>query len=175
MKKVPSRPWCNATASYCWASAPRPRRPEDPRPQRAEFPRREDAARPDLDAKIVAVSADSNKITVEEPSRHRGEAGTLTRDILVDDKTQQVYFQVGPNGAKPTVGYTAAVYLVQGSKNAAARVMFTGIQSLQRSLAGRLGAVSADHKIMTLEVPNLRCGESREMRKLDLKITERPR
>jgi RNA polymerase sigma factor (sigma-70 family) len=151
------------------------RRADDRRPQRGENARREEAPRPDLTARVVAVSADGNKITVEMPSRERGAAQAPTKEILLTDKTQQTYSQVGPDGAKPTVGYAVRVYLVAGSQDTAARVEFLGQQQEKRPaiVAGKVVAVSADGKVLTLEFDQPTRGREPEKRKVDIKSTDK--
>jgi hypothetical protein len=65
------------------------------------------------------------------------------------------------------------VYLVQGSQDTAARVVLTGSQQMARSLAGKLAAVSADGKTLSLETPNLRRGEGRQLLTIDIKLTDK--
>jgi hypothetical protein len=65
--------------------------------------------------RVVAISKDGKTLTLEQPSRVRGEEGKRL-EVTIGEKTRVAYFGVGPGGAKPTEGYTAYVYQEGGTK-----------------------------------------------------------
>jgi hypothetical protein len=73
--------------------------------------------------KVVAVAKDSNSFTVEQPAKARGEEPKRT-EITLTAKTKQVFFGVGPGGAKITEGMTAQARLLDGSPGTASLVVF---------------------------------------------------
>ncbi len=76
---------------------------------------------PDVAGSIAAISADFKVLTLE--SRTRGEEQTTKTDIKIADKTQIVFAEpVKEEDKKLTVGYTARVWLQEGSKDTAAVV-----------------------------------------------------
>ncbi len=76
----------------------------------------------DLSGNITAVSADGKTVTLEAPSRIRGEAPRKVA-VKITDKTQMV--KPATRGGedveaeKPIVGLSASVWLVEGSKDVA--------------------------------------------------------
>src|SRR5262249_45697356 len=79
---------------------------------RVRFTRNDE--RKSLDGKIVAVSADGGRFTLEMPSG--GKDGEATRrEITVTASSRLVFFKVGPGRAKLTEGYHVRGWLVPGS------------------------------------------------------------
>jgi RNA polymerase sigma factor (sigma-70 family) len=77
-----------------------------------------------LSGKVVGVSGDGATVTLEQPPAVRG--GKPTRvEVKLTGQTRIAYSNVGPNGATPAAGYLAVVWLLDGSKNTAARATFT--------------------------------------------------
>jgi hypothetical protein len=73
---------------------------------------------------VVGVSKDGATITLEQPSAVRGEEPKRV-DMKLTRQTRIMYSNVGPDGAKPTVGYLAWMRLIDGSKDTASHVTFT--------------------------------------------------
>jgi hypothetical protein len=78
---------------------------------------------PDISSRVVNVSTDGRVITVEVPSKVKGE-GPGQREIAID-AAKVVYAGVHAGEAKPTEGYEARAWLEPDAPGAAARVMFT--------------------------------------------------
>jgi hypothetical protein len=72
--------------------------------------------------KVVGVAADGKGVTVEVAERRGTEVRTV--DVKCTDHTEIVYNGVGPDGARPTKGYSARVRLEEGSKDTAGQVVF---------------------------------------------------
>jgi RNA polymerase sigma factor (sigma-70 family) len=138
--------------------APRPAQPERagpaaPADQRGgEQPRREGAKPPDAFGKVIGISKDGKSITLEVAGSGRGEEPPKKAEFQLGEKTTIVYQSVGPNGAKPTEGYSAAVHIDDASKTLAASVTFSGPESLRRGpdVVGEVFAVAKDGKGITL-------------------------
>jgi len=77
-----------------------------------------------VSGKVVGVSKDGATITLEQPSAVRGEEPKRV-DMKLTTQTRIMYSNVGPDGAKPTVGYVAWMRLNDGSKDTASHVTFT--------------------------------------------------
>ena len=76
-----------------------------------------------LTGKVAAVSADGKEINLERPATTRG--GPAEKIVVhISDRTRIAYFDVGPDGAKPTVGYQVQVRQDEGSKDAS-HILFT--------------------------------------------------
>lgn len=79
----------------------------------------DEANKAQLTGSVSAVSADGQRLTVLAPSKD----GTPTKvEVVLTPKTKVVYFGVAKDAEKPTVGYTALVWLEKGSKDTAAVV-----------------------------------------------------
>src|SRR5207249_2431096 len=77
-----------------------------------------------VDARVVAVSADSSRFTVEIPSRGKG--GELARrEITITAKTQLVFSNVGPGGAELTEGDHVRGWLLNGPEDTADELLVT--------------------------------------------------
>ncbi len=110
---------------------------------------------PALAGKVVAVAADGKAITVEVARRGDGrkpEEAPQKHEIKLTDKTEILFSDVGPGGAKLAPGMQAQVWTADGSKDTAARVSLTGTVStrLPPDHIGRVTDVSADGKTITL-------------------------
>jgi hypothetical protein len=123
--------------------------------RRLDVPReREDgegAPRAHVIGRVLEVSADGTRLTVRSPARGRANAPPV--EIVLTDKTKQTFFKVGPGGARPAVGHTVHIWLEEGKATTAARVDFTGgtEERKPRMLSGRVVAVSADDRVITVE------------------------
>ena len=78
-----------------------------------------------INGTMVDVSDDRATMTLEQPSVVRGENPKRVQ-IKLTSQTRFAYGNVGPDGAKPTVGYEAWVRLIDGSKDTAAQATFEG-------------------------------------------------
>jgi RNA polymerase sigma factor (sigma-70 family) len=113
---------------------------------------------PDVAGYVVAVAKDGSTFTVQIPGRGgRGEPVVEPKkiDIKLGDKTVVTYHGVGPDGARPTVGYAAQVQLEKGTTDVATSVAFRGVAANRGSadVAGKVVAVAKDGKGITLELP----------------------
>ena len=84
-----------------------------------------------LQGKVVGVAADGKGLTLEVPPPRDSPRGAEPKrvDVKLTDKTNLVYYGIGPAGAKPAEGYGAWVMLEDGSTEAAAQVGFFGSHS----------------------------------------------
>jgi hypothetical protein len=73
--------------------------------------------------KVLALATDGSSMTLEVPARVRGE-GPSKQDIKLPGTAEATYHGVGPDGARPTEGYHARVWLQEGSTDTASKVMF---------------------------------------------------
>ena len=74
---------------------------------------------------MVGVSDDRATITLEQPSAVPGENPKRV-EIKLTSQTRFAYSNVGPDGARLTVGYMVWVRLIDGSKDTAAQATFEG-------------------------------------------------
>jgi ferric-dicitrate binding protein FerR (iron transport regulator) len=102
-----------------------------------------DKRKPDFGGTVVAVSAGS--LTVESPPPKKG-GEAIRKQFKLTDQTKLVYFGVGKEGARPTVGYLASVWLAEGSDDTAAAVRL-GLKEM--ILDGMVAAVAEDGKSFT--------------------------
>jgi len=130
-----------------------------------------DAKDESIRGKVVEISKDGKAISLEIPSNMRG-AEPTRKVIQVTDKTEAMYFSVPLNGAKPTVGYQAQVWLQKGSSDAAAKIHFTSLDRTRGRgfQTGKVVAVAADGKSITLEQPASR--QPGDVRKVDITLTK---
>jgi RNA polymerase sigma factor (sigma-70 family) len=132
----------------------------EPRPERGAV-----EPAPDRAGRVVDAATDGKTFALEVAPRGRGEQPGK-EDIRITDKTQITYLTVGPEGDRPAVGHAARVWLAEGSKDTAARVVFQGVpKERHRTLYGKVAGVAEDGRAVTLETR----GEGRS----DLKLTDR--
>jgi hypothetical protein len=91
------------------------------RAARVRLMKREGEERPDVQGRVVSVSPDGRTITVEQRDRDKVIGKT---DLRLAAYTQALYYNVAPDGAKPTPDYEVVAWLEKGSKDTAARVRF---------------------------------------------------
>src|SRR5262249_48176931 len=72
-------------------------------------------AQTDLFGNVIALSADGKVITLEVPSKIKGEEPARVV-VKVNGDTKVGYAGVDKDGEKPTVGYYALVWLAKGSR-----------------------------------------------------------
>src|SRR5262249_40805629 len=101
-------------------------------------------------------------------------------EVKVDDKTTFTLVNIPPGGDKPTEGYTTQVWLADGSQDTAAKVALQGVvKERYQTLRGRVAAVAADGRGLTLELPPARDARGdggrrgAEPRKVDVKFTDK--
>jgi RNA polymerase sigma factor (sigma-70 family) len=127
--------------------------PKDaPGEERGQRERPAAPAAPALVGKVTAVAKDGKSFTVEIPPTERGgEPGKTT--VKLAEKATVTYHGVGANGAAPTEGYQAQVWLDGNTKDVAATVVFHGPENARRG-PDVFGTVvnGNDNKSVTLEV-----------------------
>jgi hypothetical protein len=116
--------------------------------------------KPDVTAKVIAVADDGKSFTIETPPPAKREPPGK-RTIKLTDQTNLSYANVPPKGEKPTVGYQARVWLVEGSAEVATAVSFSGqkLGGPEPDLAGIVLAVADSGKEFTLQLPSKKKGE----------------
>jgi RNA polymerase sigma factor (sigma-70 family) len=126
---------------------------------------------------VVAVAKDGKSFTLTVPSRMRGEEPKKV-SVKIEDKTSVTYFNVAPNGARPTAGYVAQVRLKESGKDEAVSVLFHGPEdALQRrpDVTGKVVARAKDNKGITVEITPARGrgDDIREGKKVELKFNDK--
>src|SRR5262249_42753084 len=84
-----------------------------------------------LSGKVVGVSGDGATVTLEQPPAVRGRNPRRV-EVKLTGQTRISYSNIGPDGAKPTAGYSAVVRLLDGSNKTAAWATFTRSGDLGR-------------------------------------------
>jgi RNA polymerase sigma factor (sigma-70 family) len=114
--------------------------------------------KPAFQGKVVVVAKDGKSFTVQvggvrEIGQSRAEPERVT--VKLTDQTGQLYNGVAFNGATPTVGYTAVVWLADDSKDTATFVTFSGTQGSIRKadVAGVVTEVAKDGKSIVVSIP----------------------
>jgi hypothetical protein len=122
---------------------------------------RRDGKQPDFGGKVVAVGANGKSLTFES----RGGRGEEPKkeEIKLEDKTSIIYNNVGTDGTKLTEGYQAQVWLADGSKDTAAKVVLTGtVPERWTTISGKVTEISAvgkDGITIVVEQPAANRGE----------------
>lgn len=88
---------------------------------RVRFMKREGEERPDVQGRIIAVSADARMITVETRD---GDRPTGKIDLHLAPYTQSLYYGVDKDAARPTPDYQVVAWLEKGSKDVPVRIRF---------------------------------------------------
>jgi hypothetical protein len=114
-----------------------------------KFERDAPQAKSDVAGTIVGVSKTGTVLTVEPPAG-RGEK-PVRHAIKLDDRTSEIFFQVGADGDRPTEGYAARVWLAAGSKDTASKVHFQAPDLQTSVLRGKVVGIAKDAKSITLE------------------------
>lgn len=121
-------------------------------------------------AKVLAATPDGKTITLELPPA-RGEQELRKIDVKLTDTTKLTYAYVAKEGAKPTAGYQAEVWLEGRGSDTATKVHFVDLAKEKDALvAGKLIGVGKDGTSLTVEVPSQVRGDSTTT-KADVKIT----
>jgi RNA polymerase sigma factor (sigma-70 family) len=132
----------------------------------------------DIAGRVVAVSKDGQTITVEVNPRGRGRDAEVQRfDVKLTEKPTIIFYSISPGKAAITEGYHADVWLEEGSKDTARKVVFSGTAyERQRDGAaptgtGRVIEVSKDGNTLTVEEQPRARGE--EPKKTDVVLGEK--
>jgi RNA polymerase sigma factor (sigma-70 family) len=121
---------------------------------------------------VVAVSSDAKTLTVDiYPPKKKGEKPKKPEriDIKIDDKTDLVFYAVGPGGAQPAEGLRVQAWLQEGSNNRAAKLRFTRLVK-RKVVAGTVVALGDDGKTLTLELPRTKKKRAEPV-KMEIKLT----
>ncbi len=124
-----------------------------------------DYVQPDLSGTITEVSPDGKQITLQLAKSGKGEKGDKAdkgdkaaeppATFQVTGTTEVTFFAIGPMCDNAAVGYSAQVWLEPNSRDRAARVSFSGQQSLKDNrpvtVSGKITAISPDGKRLTIE------------------------
>jgi RNA polymerase sigma factor (sigma-70 family) len=112
----------------------------------------------DIAGNVAAISNEGQTITVEVNPRGRGYGAEVQRfDVKLTEKPTIIFYSVAPGKAAITEGYSADVWLEEGSKDTARKVVFSGtVYERQRDgmspdATGKVLAVSEDGHSFTLE------------------------
>jgi|GEM_PF-6627971 len=131
-------------------------------------PARRDEKRPEMMGKVTEVI--EGKSIVLEASAGRGEEPKKVT-ITLTDKTTVVFNNVPLDGAKITPGMQAGVWLADGSKDTAAKVLFIGTTPERwTTVTGKVVAVAKDGKSFSVEAVAKR-GE--EPKRVEVKLTDK--
>jgi hypothetical protein len=116
--------------------------------------KKQDAPRPDVIGRVASISSDGRKLTLELPPKKKEEK-PQERSIVIDQDTRKTFALVPFFRETPEVGQQAIVWLAAGSSDHARMIAFRGKNSALPSpdLMGRITAVSADGKTITLNPP----------------------
>lgn len=120
---------------------------------------------PNAIGEISAVSNDGKTLTLDFKTRS-GEASKV--EIKITDQTK--IESVGSNKAELTVGLQAMVWFMEGSTDTAATVHVAPVPRGSPDVSGKIGAISADGKTITLE--NQKRGED-TVTKTEIKLTDK--
>jgi RNA polymerase sigma factor (sigma-70 family) len=123
-------------------------------------------------ARVIGVSADGKRLTLELPRKKKKEPAPKT-DITLSTKTEVIYFDVGRGEARPARGYRAKVWLEKDSRDRAAKVHFTGKHGFKKpaDLSRPVSGVRGDGKGITLELP--RRSKKEPPGKREIRFTDR--
>src|SRR5262249_2833298 len=127
----------------------------------------------DVTGLIKDISADGKTITLEVGPKSKGEEAT-TSVVKIDNKTELLYFGVGPTEAKVRKGYHATGWLVKDSKDTLARMHLGGTKSGKGpppDLQGEVATVARDGKSFTLHILPTKKGD--EGTDVDIKLGAR--
>jgi hypothetical protein len=122
---------------------------------------------PGLNGKVVAVSADAKTITVES-GPPKGGTEPVQTEVKLGEQTKVLYFGFEKGADKPAVGQAVAVLLAKDSPGSVTLVVFG---EKEPALTGRVAAVSADGKRLTLEV----FSKTKEPEKAEVTLTDKTR
>jgi hypothetical protein len=129
----------------------------------------------DVIGRIASISSDGKTIAVEGRPTARGEEAKKI-DVQLNDATRVSFQSVGPDGAKLAEGQFVQVWLQPESKGVALRLNAAAPSGEGRGerrapdVEGRVSAVSADGKTVTLQTPPANRGD--EPKKVDIKLVD---
>jgi hypothetical protein len=127
----------------------------------------------DYHGKVVAVAAGGKGLTLELQRVRPGDAEGKRVEVSFTPRTKALFDSVPPGGARPTVGYTAEVWLAAGDKDTAVTVRYIGARPTRTaSLFGKVTAAAAGGKSFTLETTPRRGAAAKSV---EVKLTEKTR
>lgn len=80
-------------------------------------------AQPNLVGRVTALSADGQEMTLQLPSKKKGEPAS-SATVKITAKTKMAYPNIDRDRQQPTVGFAASVWLEKGSSDQAAGIKF---------------------------------------------------
>ena len=129
--------------------------------------RRRDEKRADAAGKVMRT--DGKTLVIEGPPAERGGEPTKST-VTIDDKTAVIFNNVPADGAKAAPGMQVMVWLAEGSKDTAARVVLAGtVPERWATVSGKVVAVAKDGNSFTVENPPTERGG--EPKRTEVKIT----
>lgn len=132
-------------------------------------PARRDEKRPEMMGKVTEVIEGKSLVLEAQPTGRGEEPKKVT--ITLTDKTTVVFNNVPLDGAKITPGMQAGVWLADGSKDTAAKVLFIGATPERWTMVtGKVIAVAKDGKSFSVEGVTKR-GE--EPKRVEVKLTDK--
>jgi anti-sigma factor RsiW len=130
------------------------------------------SGKPSFAGKVVALAEDGKSMTLELPAAEKD--GPPVRKIFqLSEQTKFSYVNVPLSGERPTVGYQASVWLEEGADAPVLAVTFSARKpnGPPPDFAGRLSAVSANGKEITVQLPPKKKGDP--ARTAIVKLSER--
>jgi hypothetical protein len=131
-----------------------------------------DWKKPDVSGVATAISADGKVLTIQTAKGDKNQAAQ-TANVQMPAADHITYFQVGRGGDSPRAGYFAQVWLEPGSNDRAARVSFTGHESLKSNMRpadvqGTVTAVGPDGEGFTVTTRATQKGQTPEVHQINL-------
>jgi ferric-dicitrate binding protein FerR (iron transport regulator) len=99
------------------------------------------APMPDVTGTVTAVSADGKEVTLQLPSRTKGQPGAKTT-IKITNETKVSY--PGVKGGRPAPGLTASVWLAKNSSDTAAGIQFIDLRAARKPDSAKTPAKKGD-------------------------------
>jgi RNA polymerase sigma factor (sigma-70 family) len=136
-------------------------------------PGRRDEKRPDTMGKVTKT--DGKTLVIEAPAG-RGEEPTKTT-ITLDDKTTMLFNNVPADGAKIVPDMQAHVWLTEGSKDTAAKVIFVGtVPERWATVSGKVADVlETDMAGMMIVIEQPLAARGEEPKRTKIKLTDKTR
>jgi hypothetical protein len=123
----------------------------------------------DYIGRIVELDAENDGLTLELTADKR--AKPVRIQIGLTKATQESYYDVFTDAAKPQIGYRVQVWLAEGSSDKAARVRLIGDDPRKR-VDGRILTVSSQGDWFTMQTPGYANAETRQV---EIRITAETR
>ena len=127
---------------------------------------------PDVSGVVTAISADGKLLTIQTAKGDKNQAAQ-TANVQMPAADHITYSQVGRGGDSPREGYLAQVWLEPGANDRAARISFTGHESLKSlsrpaDVEGTVTAVGPDGKGFTVTTRATQKGQTPEVHQVNL-------